>query len=119
MLPMAARRNAGFLTNGLAAGEQILPMYAPMKAIRLVLTLFAIGLLALPAHAQAETDEVVTAEEVAMLSRNWTTRDGLPQDRIRAMIRTRDGFLWLGTDAGLARFDGFGFKTYGLHEGLG
>ena len=54
-----------------------------------------------------------------MLHRNWTTRDGLPQDHIRAIVRTRDGFLWLGTDAGLARFDGFEFKTYGLRDGLG
>lgn len=54
-----------------------------------------------------------------MLERNWTTRDGLPQDHIRAIARTADGFLWLATDAGLARFDGFGFKTYGLRDGLG
>lgn len=54
-----------------------------------------------------------------MLSRNWTTRNGLPQDHVRAIARTQDGFLWLATDAGLARFDGFEFKTYGLREGLG
>lgn len=54
-----------------------------------------------------------------MLCRNWSTREGLPQDHVRAILRTRDGFLWLATDAGLARFDGFDFKTYGLREGLG
>ncbi|WP_367870893.1 two-component regulator propeller domain-containing protein [Luteolibacter sp. Populi] len=57
-------------------------------------------------------------DTLAMLHRNWTTRDGLPQDHIRAIARSRDGFLWLATDAGLARFDGFGFKTYGLRDGL-
>ncbi|WP_035609205.1 sensor histidine kinase [Haloferula sp. BvORR071] len=54
-----------------------------------------------------------------MLHRNWTTRDGLPQDHVRSIVRTHDGFLWVATDAGLARFDGFEFKTYGLREGLG
>ncbi len=56
---------------------------------------------------------------VPMLHRNWTTREGLPQDHVRAIVRTRDGFLWVATDAGLARFDGFEFKTYGLRDGLG
>lgn len=34
------------------------------------------------------------------------------------MVRSREGFLWLATDAGLARFDGITFKTYGLRDGL-
>lgn len=65
---------------------------------------------------------VVRGEEAApveMLVRNWSTREGLPQNHVRAIVRTRDGFLWLGTDAGLARFDGVNFKTFGLREGLG
>ena len=36
----------------------------------------------------------------------WTTNDGLPQDRVQAIAQTRDGLLWVGTEAGLARFDG-------------
>src|SRR5712691_6592901 len=35
----------------------------------------------------------------------WTQADGLPQDTIRAITQTQDGYLWLGTDEGLARFD--------------
>lgn len=58
-------------------------------------------------------------DTMKMLYRNWTTRQGLPQDHVRAIERTRDGFLWIATDAGLARFDGFEFRTYGLREGLG
>ena len=61
-------------------------------------------------------EEAVPAE---MLFRNWSTREGHPQDHVRAIVRTRDGFLWMGTDAGLARFDGVNFKTFGLREGLG
>src|SRR5580658_5093412 len=42
----------------------------------------------------------------------WTERQGLPQDTVRAIAQTSDGYLWLGTDEGLARFDGFEFKVF-------
>ena len=42
----------------------------------------------------------------------WTQQDGLPQDTIRAAVQTRDGYLWLGTDEGLARFDGYEFTVF-------
>ncbi|HEY1340347.1 MAG TPA: two-component regulator propeller domain-containing protein [Bryobacteraceae bacterium] len=42
----------------------------------------------------------------------WTQQDGLPQDTIRAVAQTHDGYLWLGTDEGLARFDGYEFVVF-------
>src|SRR5450432_2112105 len=42
----------------------------------------------------------------------WRTADGLPQDSVRAIAQTRDGYLWLGTQAGLARFDGVHFTVF-------
>lgn len=53
-----------------------------------------------------------------MVHRNWTSVDGLPQERVRSLLVSRDGFVWAGTDAGLAHFDGAAFKTYGLRDGL-
>src|ERR1700674_4663399 len=41
----------------------------------------------------------------------WTQQHGLPQDTVRAIAQTDDGYLWLGTDEGLARFDGYDFVT--------
>ena len=72
---------------------------------------------ALPLRAVELARESPPPMEV--LLRNWSSRDGLPHDRVRAITRTRDGFLWIGTDGGLARFDGVDFKLYGLQEGLG
>ena len=43
----------------------------------------------------------------------WSQEDGLPQDTIRAIAQTTDGFLWIGTDEGLARFDGYDFVPMG------
>jgi ligand-binding sensor domain-containing protein/signal transduction histidine kinase len=44
--------------------------------------------------------------------RTWTSEQGLPQNSIRPMLQTRDGFLWIGTRGGLARFDGVAFVIY-------
>ena len=40
------------------------------------------------------------------------TRDGLPNSSISAMVQDPRGFLWLGTQAGLVRYDGYSFKLY-------
>lgn len=42
----------------------------------------------------------------------WAVRDGLPSRVITAIAQTPDGFIWLGTPAGLIRFDGVTFDTY-------
>ncbi len=42
----------------------------------------------------------------------WSVLDGLPNNTIRALLQTRDGFLWIGTPEGLARFDGARFETF-------
>ena len=47
----------------------------------------------------------------------WTQAQGLPQDTIRAIAQTADGYLWLGTDEGLARFDGYDFVTFTKDSG--
>ena len=44
--------------------------------------------------------------------RNWQTGEGLPQNSVHDIAQTPDGYLWLGTEAGLARFDGFQFTVF-------
>lgn len=38
--------------------------------------------------------------------------EGLPQDGVAAITQSPDGYLWFGTQAGLARFDGIQFKVF-------
>src|SRR5262247_3504497 len=43
----------------------------------------------------------------------WTAADsGLPQNTVRALLQSRDGYLWVGTLDGLARFDGVRFTVF-------
>lgn len=44
--------------------------------------------------------------------KSWTTVDGLPQDNVVNVAQTRDGYLWVATVDGLARFDGVRFKVF-------
>jgi ligand-binding sensor domain-containing protein/signal transduction histidine kinase len=43
---------------------------------------------------------------------SWTTENGLPQNSIRDILQTRDGYLWLATEGGLVRFDGARFVVF-------
>jgi ligand-binding sensor domain-containing protein/signal transduction histidine kinase len=46
------------------------------------------------------------------LLRTWQTDDGLPQNSVQSIHQTSDGYLWVGTQDGLARFDGLHFTTF-------
>jgi signal transduction histidine kinase/ligand-binding sensor domain-containing protein len=45
-------------------------------------------------------------------TRTWQVEQGLPQNKVTAVVQTRDGYLWLGTYGGLARFDGVRFTVF-------
>ena len=42
----------------------------------------------------------------------WTTDQGLPQNSVQAIAQSDDGYLWMGTQEGLVRFDGVRFQLY-------
>lgn len=76
------------------------------------LPLLALGLLCLigPVRpAEALDPEKALTQYVHTV---WRTDDGLPQNSVTKILQTRDGFLWVGTQAGLARFDGVRFTTF-------
>jgi ligand-binding sensor domain-containing protein/signal transduction histidine kinase len=52
------------------------------------------------------------ATENQFIVTTWKTEQGLPQNRIECLLQSRDGYLWIGTGVGLARFDGVRFTTY-------
>ena len=48
----------------------------------------------------------------------WTTEQGLPQNSVRALVQAQDGYIWVGTDEGLACFDGVRFVPFDRRHGL-
>src|SRR5512132_745516 len=42
----------------------------------------------------------------------WDSDSGLPQNSVNTILQTRDGYLWLGTQEGLVRFDGVHFRIF-------
>jgi signal transduction histidine kinase/ligand-binding sensor domain-containing protein len=57
------------------------------------------------------------ATPLANLNRqSWVMENGLPQNTVQALAQTADGYLWLGTEVGLVRFDGTGFVLFDEHS---
>lgn len=52
--------------------------------------------------------------------RNWGTEEGLPSPQVLDVLQDRNGFLWLATYNGLARFDGVSFEPFNekTHPGI-
>jgi len=65
---------------------------------------------AVPAKAPAAGAESLDAR---YFHRSWRRGDGLPGNSVYAIAQAADGYLWIGTENGLARFDGQRFVAYG------
>ena len=77
---------------------------------RLLATSFLPALLAL---ACAGCPPVAAAERSTWATRSYHSADGLPSNVINDITQDLEGFLWLATDVGLVRFDGYQFETWG------
>lgn len=43
---------------------------------------------------------------------SWSTENGLPQNSVHQVFQSRDGYIWIATEDGIARFDGTDFKVF-------
>lgn len=75
-----------------------------MASIRYVVSLF----LLLPLLAAGQYSNPV----------HLAVRDGLPSSTIYTLAQDRQGFMWIGTEAGLVRYDGTNYKLYTTLDGL-
>ena len=67
-----------------------------------------LGLLLAPAAAALDPERAVTQ----YVHDSWRSGQGLPQNTGLSLARTSDGFLWVGTEEGIARFDGTTFVPF-------
>ena len=71
--------------------------------------LLVLGPLVGPAAVEAlDLDRLLTQ----YASRHWDVPQGLPQAGAQSIVQTRDGFIWVATQEGLARFDGVAFTVF-------
>ena len=77
------------------------------KSLRTVATATLLLTAAVGAHA-ADLRNVLIDYTVT----SWSMADGLPGGTIWALAQDRDGFLWVGGDFGLLRFDGVRFTSW-------
>ena len=84
-------------------------MKAPSRTIRryLAILIAAIPLSSVLLHA-LDPSRAITQYRID----SWTRNDGLPQNAVEAITQTPDGYLWIGTQQGLARFDGVRFTVF-------
>ena len=68
----------------------------------------AFGVCCATLAAQAQARPLLEPPEFVLSQ--WTTADGLPQNSVTAIAQTPDGYLWVGTFGGVARFDGSSFR---------
>lgn len=70
---------------------------------RSIILLLAISLV-VQLHSQPISSDAIFT--------NYTSQDGLSQLVVRAIIQDQDGFIWVGTEDGLNKFDGYDFKVF-------
>src|SRR5579864_7182974 len=64
------------------------------------------------AQTQARHEGVEQSVSGAFGHQAWTNENGLPQNSVHQILQTRDGYLWVATEGGAARFNGTQFTTY-------
>ena len=73
------------------------------------------GLLTIPLLfvCGVRTRALAPVGDLGQLSRRaWQTETGLPQNTVHSIAQTRDGYVWVATEEGVARFDGAGFRVF-------
>jgi len=60
----------------------------------------------------------VFAQADDYLITNYTVDEGLPSNECHEVVQDTLGYIWIATDRGLVKWDGYEFKTYGPEDGL-
>jgi signal transduction histidine kinase len=67
-------------------------------------------MLLLGCVAAARLSGAEAVPPAGVVVRIWQSQDGLPSNVVRSVVQSRDGYLWVATAEGVARFDGFDFE---------
>lgn len=53
-----------------------------------------------------------------LIFENFTENNGLPSTQVYDIFQDENGYLWFGTDRGIARYNGYEFESFGLEDGI-
>jgi ligand-binding sensor domain-containing protein/signal transduction histidine kinase len=77
---------------------------------------FVLLLTLCPVTATVRAQEHRKAPEAPLSSawghKAWSSENGLPQNSVHRILQTRDGYLWIATEGGVARFNGIQFTVF-------
>ncbi|EWS99282.1 diguanylate cyclase [Pseudoalteromonas sp. SCSIO 43095] len=59
-----------------------------------------------------------TASITDYVVKQWNIKDGLPSQSLKSVVQDNQGYMWLGTQFGLSRFDGNTFTNYNTQNSL-
>ena len=111
-------RAAGLLTPSPVSVDNHHVKTCPAQAARLAFALLRAGVAAvlLTAPSMALDPRKAITQYVQTV---WTTDSGLPQSSVYSIAQTADGYIWFGTEQGLARADGVRFTVFDRRNSKG
>ncbi len=80
------------------------------RARNRIVLLPAIVAFLLASRSVLALDQARTLDQFSY--QTWQTGSGLPQNTVHSITQTGDGYLWLATEGGLARFNGYQFTVF-------
>lgn len=75
------------------------------SAILLILVFFCLNAILPTVYVEAQVYDDLRFN-------NYTIEEGLPQASVETIVQDEKGYIWLGTNDGLARYNGYEFETY-------
>ena len=82
------------------------------KSLLIILLFFSNFELALGQYRNLDPDKSITQYKL----RSWTIDNGLPSNAISNIIQSQDGYIWIATYGGVAKFDGIDFTKFTSYE---
>jgi signal transduction histidine kinase/ligand-binding sensor domain-containing protein/DNA-binding response OmpR family regulator len=84
----------------------------PREILSILVLFFILFFLSTPPAAALDPGKKISQYSVHI----WNMQGGLPGNSVYAVHQTRDGYLWIGTQDGLVRFDGIDFQLYNMKK---
>ncbi len=81
--------------------------------LRILLMILAAALIAVPSAAYA-----LTTDQSSYVQQVYSSDNGLPCGHANDVVQTNDGVLWVGTNSGLYRYNGSGFRYMNSYENI-